>query len=223
MAQPQLDFGRTGDSGTLEDLLFERGANHVRHSRPVQFRLSGRISFDDYNRECVVAQLAGDHAAETAVATDDNVAFEMADPVLHRRLPYKLAESSFNYRGRDYREDVVSRTDTHEDEDHREDAAVGAERLYFLVADRADGDNRHVDGVERRHALDQNVADGAEGDQDDDGAESEEKPASGHLSERGALHFTRNPSAPNHWSRSHQRCVRLSTVAGLEPAFGVQR
>src|SRR5713226_10129818 len=82
--------------------------------------------------------------------------------------------------------------------DHREDTAVGAERLYFFVADRADGDDRHVEGVERRHALDQNVADGAEGDQDDDGAESEEKPASGHLSERGALHFTRDPSAPNH-------------------------
>src|SRR5260370_41695626 len=25
------------------------------------------------------------------------------------------------------------------------------------------------------------------------------------------------------WSSSHQRCVRLSTVAGFQPAFGVQR
>ena len=65
--------------------------------------------------------------------------------------------------------------DSEDDEEGIEDASGVGERVDFAVAHRGHGGQRHVEGVERRVAVDDGEAHRADGESGGDGHEDEEK------------------------------------------------
>ena len=71
------------------------------------------------------------------------------DLVLHRNPPERRAQLTFDHELGDGCEDVERGADAGHDQPHREDPSTRAERLHLFVADGGDGDDGHVERVER--------------------------------------------------------------------------
>src|SRR5438309_1875607 len=107
-----------------------------------------------------------DLGAHPAVAADDQVVTELTDLPLQPADPPEFEEMPLAERLREDAKAVEHGTDAANDQHRGEDAARRSQRVDLGEAHRRDGDDRHVEGVEQAPTLDQEVAGGAEDDDD---------------------------------------------------------
>src|SRR5262249_5023095 len=86
----------------------------------------------------------------------------------HEGSPPEIAKVSLDQRLGDRGQQIKRGTNSEHDERDGEYAARGAERLDLTIADRRDGRHGHEQGVERRHALDRDVADRTGSNEEDE-------------------------------------------------------
>src|SRR5438552_771859 len=121
---------------------------------------------DDHVLHLVVVELDDDLGADTSVAAHDEVVAELLKRVLHLPLSPEHAECVFGERLGEDAETEQHRTYPDHYQHRAEGAARDRLRMDLAVADRADGDDRHEEGVEQVPALDKRVAGDAERDHD---------------------------------------------------------
>src|SRR6266853_3263386 len=113
---------------------------------------------DDHVRHLVIVELDHDLGADASVATHDEVVAELMQPVLHLPLSPEHAEGVFGERLSEDAETEQHRTDPDHDQDRAEGAARDRLGMDLAVANRADGDDRHEEGIEQAPVLDEHVA-----------------------------------------------------------------
>src|SRR6516225_455318 len=98
---------------------------------------------------------------------------------MHRTLPKKILQSSFQHQFRGSRKKINHASDANEYEADGEQPALRAQRFDLAEADRGDGDDRHIQSVNERHVFDRYVAAGAKEDDEQDPGQRKTKAAPG--------------------------------------------
>ena len=131
-------------------------------------------ALDDHVGHVVLLELDDDLGPDAAVTANDEVVAQILQPALHLALSPEDAEAVLGERLGEYAESEQHGTDTEHDQDGREGAARRGLRMELAVADGADRDDRHVEGVEQAPAVDEHVA--RDPDDDDDSEQRRREP-----------------------------------------------
>src|SRR5579859_8145030 len=149
---------RALDARGLEHLLARGVALDVQLLLLVESLEGLLAALDDHVGDVVLLELDHDLGPDAAVAANDEVVAKFLQPALHLALSPEDAEAVLGERLGEHAESEEHRTDTEHDQEGREDSACRRLRVNLAVADGADGDDRHVVGVEQVPAVDQHVA-----------------------------------------------------------------
>jgi hypothetical protein len=135
-----------------------------------------RIVLDDDKRDRLGAQLPADHLPDAAKATDHVMGAERRNALLHASPPKDPLELPRHDRFRQRHDRVQDNPDARHQEGHREPPARGAERVHFQVADRGEGNDGHVEGVEPGVVRQEAVAEHARHDHEYDEQDGDPQP-----------------------------------------------
>ncbi len=129
------------------------------------------VAFDDHERHRLARELLGDDVPHAAEAADDEMLLEVVE---HARAPAPdppLLKVTFDQPSHQEGERVEHGRDPEDHDPDVEDAPGVRQRVHFHVADRRHRHDGHVERVEDRPALDDDVAGRAgpdHGDEQDD-------------------------------------------------------
>ncbi len=150
---------RVRDPCVLQDLGVAGIADHDEHSMVelTQRRLPGWVHLDHHIRCPGLLEFAHDVDGAVAAVTQDDVLAHLGDLSIHLPSLPPFENPKLDERGDDGTDRVGERSDPDQDEEHREDSFRRVERESFTVADGAERDDRHIERVEERPALDEHV------------------------------------------------------------------
>jgi hypothetical protein len=144
---------------------------HVEAAEPI------RLALHEHERDAARRELPADEAAHAPIAAHHDVVLDLREGSFHALPPQDSPELAPHRRAQDLGGGVEEREDAAQREEHRERAALPRELVHLQVAHGGDGDDRHVERVEERPALDQVVAERPEHDEDDrDAQQDRERP-----------------------------------------------
>ena len=121
------------------------------------------IALNDDKGDLLPRELARDDFAHTAEAAEDEMVFQLIE---HARAPPALDpldEIALGEQRHEEREGVEERANAAQNDQNREHPPGLRERVHLSVADRRDGDDRHVEGVPEGPPFDDDIAEGAGG------------------------------------------------------------
>jgi len=117
------------------------------------------LALDDHKRQLLTGQLVGHRASDAAIGADHGVLVESADATVHALPPQYPSQLPGHHQLGHHAKTHKQRHHAGEDERDGEDLPLGVERLDFVEADRGQGDDGHVQGIQQAPALKDSVAD----------------------------------------------------------------
>ena len=159
---------------------------HHRALRPRQ--LAGLLDpgLDHHDLPAGPSQRVDGGAAHAPVAADDVVTAHLVDHADSPYVPQIAPQFAFHDRPADLGRHEQEDADAAPDQGHRQRLARRRQGKHVAVPDGGDGDDRHVEGVPPRRALDQPVAGGAGGEQPRDRRRRPQEPVRRRHEGRGA-------------------------------------
>src|SRR5262245_32390291 len=154
------DHDRTGpaDSGSVEHLVFDGGADGEGSPQSAQLLLARGVGVDDEHLRAAAGELPGDGTSEAAVAAHDDVALHVIRSSLHRSSPEDVAKLSLQHQLGARREEVECTADPAQDDQDREEAPRRRLRDQVAIADRRERDDGQIERVRSRQSLDEDVS-----------------------------------------------------------------
>src|SRR5579859_4852160 len=140
---------RPFDAGLFEDVLLRSVAFDVKTPFGANSLQRFLSLVDDDIRDFVVLELSHDLGPHAAVAADDEVVTEVVQVSLQLTLSPVFAERVVSQGFGEDAYAIKHGRDANHDQGHREDPACRPLRMDFPVADGADGDDHHVEGIQQ--------------------------------------------------------------------------
>jgi hypothetical protein len=143
------DRAGAGDAGLGQGGIDGRVTDDVRRARRLEDRRLPRILLHDDVLEALAREPVHDLTPRASVTADDHVIVQLVDHLVHPSPLDVAAEVSLDQELRAADRAVGDRPDAGDQQAHGEGPADGVELDDLGVADRRDGDHRHVRRIER--------------------------------------------------------------------------
>jgi hypothetical protein len=128
------------------------------------------IPLDDHERFPGHEEFLNDLASGAAGAAHDDVIFHLLDLFERPPPPEGVGEIQLDDEGGEEGEPETEPRNAAEENQAGEGPSGGTKRVYFIIPDGRQGDDRHINGISQGPTLDRHIPDGAD---EDDGPEEQ--------------------------------------------------